>query len=58
MSICNNFTEADSFTCNNDFKINHRFDCNEGCLIYLIIWSRCVKQSLGQTLDEFSHRWI
>ena len=37
--VCNNITEADSFTCSNDqtsFKINHRFDCNERCLIYLI----------------------
>ena len=37
--VYNNFTEADSFTCSNDqtnVNINNRYDCNEGCLIYLI----------------------
>ena len=58
--VCNNITEADSFTCSNDqtnFKINHRFDCNEKCLIYLITCNRCLKQYLGQTVDEFRQRW-
>ena len=58
--VCNNITEADSLTCSNDqtkFKINHRFDCNEMCLIYLITCNRCLKQYLGQTVDEFRHRW-
>ena len=58
--VCNNITEADSFTCSNDqlnFKINHRFDCNEKCLIYLISRNRCLKQYVGQTVDEFRHRW-
>ena len=34
--VCNNITEADLFACSNDqtnFKINHRFECNERCLI-------------------------
>ena len=55
---CNNITEADSSTCSNDqtnFKINHRFDCNERCLIYLITCDRCLKQYVGQTVDEFIH---
>ena len=58
--VCNNITEADSFTCSNDqtsFKINHRFDCNERCLIYLITCNRCLKQYVGRTVDEFRHRW-
>ena len=58
--VCNNFTEEDSFTCSNDqtnFKINHSFDCNEKCLIYLITCNRCFKQYVGQTVDEFRHRW-
>ena len=57
--VCNYITEADSFTCSNDqlsFKINHRFDCNEKCLIYLITCHRCLKQYVGQTVDEFRHR--
>ena len=57
--VCHNITEADSFTCSNDetsFKINHRFDCNERCSIYLITCNRCLKQYVGQTVDEFRHR--
>ena len=41
--VCNRITKTDSFTCSNDqlsFKINHRFDCNEKCLIYLITCNR------------------
>ena len=52
--VCNNITEADSFTCSNDqtsFKINHRFDCNERYLIYLITCNRCLKQYVGPTVD-------
>ena len=52
--------EADSFTCSNDqtnFKINHRFDCNERSLIYLITCNRCLKQYIVQTVDEFRNRW-
>ena len=58
--VCNNITEADSFTCSNDqtnVKINHRFDYNERCLIYLITCNRCLKQYVGQTVDEFRHMW-
>ena len=58
--VCNNITEADSFTCSNDqtnFKINHKFGCNERCLIYLITCNRCLKQYLGQTVDECRRRW-
>ena len=59
--VCNCITEADSFTCSNDqlsFKINHRFDCNEKCLIYLIMCNRCLKQYVCQTVAEFRHRTV
>ena len=42
---CNNITEADSFVCSDDqtnFKINHRFVCNDRSLIYLITCNRCL----------------
>ena len=58
--VCNNIMEVDSFTCSNDqtnFKINHKLDCNERCLIYLITCNRCLKQYVGQMVDEFTHRW-
>ena len=52
--------DADSFTCSNDqtnFKVNHKFFCKEKCLIYLITCHRCIMQYVGQTVDEFRHRW-
>ena len=58
--VYSNITEADSLTFSNDqtnFKINHRFDCNERCLIHLITYNRCLKQYVGQTVDNFRHRW-
>ena len=56
---CNNITDTDSFICSNDqtnFKINHKFDCNEQSLIYLITCNRCFKQFLRPAADEFRHR--
>ena len=56
----NSITETDSFTCSNDqlnFKISHRFDRNEKCLIYLTTCNRCLKQYVVQIVDEFRHRW-
>ena len=58
--VCNNITEADSFTYGNDqtnFKINDKLDCNKRCLIYLITCDRCLKQYVDQTVNEFSYRW-
>ena len=58
--VCSNITEADSFTFSNDktsFKINHICDCSKRCLIYLITCNRCLKQYVGQTVDEFRYRW-
>ena len=37
--------------------MNHSFDGNEKCLIYLITCNRSLKQHVGQTVDEFRHRW-
>ena len=35
--VCKNVLETDAFTSSNDpttYKINHKFDCNEKCLVY------------------------
>ena len=32
------------------------FECNERHLIYLIRCNRCLKQYVGQMLEEFRHR--
>ena len=39
------------------YKINHKFVCNEKCLIYLITCKKCSKQFIGQTIDTFRSCW-
>ena len=56
--VCRSITENDILLCNNDqksYKFNHRFDCNEKCLIYLL--TCCQKQNVGQTVNIFRNRW-
>ena len=58
--MCKNVLETDTFTCSNDqitCKINHKFDCNGKCLVYLITCNKCLKQYIGQTVDIFRSRW-
>ena len=42
---------------NETYKINHQFECNEKCLVYLPTCKKCLKQFVGQTIDTFQHRW-
>ena len=52
--------EVDTFTCSNDqttYKINHKFDCNEKCLVNLITCNKCSRQYVGQTVDMFRSLW-
>ena len=58
--VCINVIETDTFTSavtGETFKINHRFDCDEKCLVYLLACNRCGKQDTGQTVDNFRFRW-
>ena len=58
--VCKNVLENDTFTCSYDqtaYKINHKFDCNEKCLVYLITYNKCLKQYVGQRVDMFRLRW-
>ena len=58
--VCKNVLETGTFTCSNDqttYKINHKVDCNEKCLVYLITCNKCLKQYVGQTVDTFRSRW-
>ena len=57
---CLNVNETDSIASSvtkEEYKINHCFDCNEKCLIYLLTCKVCLKQYVGQTVDEFRLRW-
>ena len=54
ISITEEFT---SFTTTKTYKINHSFDCNDKCLIYLLSCKSCGKQYVGNTIDHFRSRW-
>ena len=38
-------------------KINHSFDCNNKCLIYLLSCKSCSKQYVGNTTNHFRSKW-
>ena len=37
-------------------KINHKFDCNDRCLIYVFSCRTCGKQYTGKTTDCFRYK--
>ena len=58
--VCINVIETDTFTSTvtgESFKINHKFNCDDRCLIYLLTCNQCRKQYVGQTVDNFRFRW-
>ena len=58
--VCLNATETKTFSSNvtkKEYKINHKFNCNDKCLIYLLTSNKCMLQYVGKTVDEFRHRW-
>ena len=58
--VCLKVTETDSFTStstNKTYKINHLFNCIGECLVYLLTCWVCLKQDVGQTVDDFWNRW-
>ena len=58
--VCKYITETDTFTSSatgETCKINHRLDCNDKCLVHLLIWNKCKKHYTGQTTDNFRGRW-
>ena len=58
--VCINVIETDTFTSTvtgKTYKINHQFDCDEKCLVYLLTCNHCKKQYTGQTVDRFRLRW-
>ena len=39
------------------FQINHKLNCEEKCLIYLLKCKVCKKQHVGETMDAFQLKW-
>ena len=57
---CHNVQEIETFTkatAGKTFKINHKLNCNYKYLVYFLAYNVCLKQSLGQTVEEFRYRW-
>ena len=54
INITNKFT---SFNTKITFKINHSFDCNNKCLIYLFSCKSCSKKYVCNITDHFRSRW-
>ena len=42
---------------NETYRINHQFECNEKCSVYLLNCKKCLKQYVGQNIDTFRYRW-
>ena len=54
--VCINVTESNTFSSSVDKKeyvINHSFNCNDKCIIYLLTCNKCKMQYVGKTVDEF-----
>ena len=50
-----NVTEANMFTSTvtgKTYKINHNFDCDENCLVYLLTCKHCGIRYVGQTIAD------
>ena len=46
-----------STTTGESFKISHKLNRDDNCLIYLLTCECCDKQSVRETTDEFRLRW-
>ena len=58
--LCINVIETDTFTSTatgEGLIINHEFNCEGKCLIYLLACNKCRKQYVGQTVYSFRFRW-
>ena len=58
--ICVYINKTERFTntvTGETYKFNHKFDCMEKYLIYLLTCNKCRKHYVGQTVDTFCYRW-
>ena len=52
---CRNVKETETFTnttTGKAFKINHKLNCSDKCLVYLLSCNVCLKQYICQTVEE------
>ena len=57
---CHNIRTTDcfnSYVTKANYKINHKFDCDSKCVIYLLSCRVCNLQYVGSTVVKFRFRW-
>ena len=60
LQVCFNVTEIKTFSSTvtkKEYIINHKFSCNDKCLIYMLVCEKCMLQYVAKTVDEFQLRW-
>ena len=58
--VCINVNETSILTSTvtgETYIINHSFECNERCLVYLLTCNKCTMQYVGETIGQFQSRW-
>ena len=55
--VCLNIHKTDTFISTTTGESFHKLNCNDNCLIYLLICKCCGKQYVEETTDEFRLRW-
>ena len=53
--VCINVTESNNFSSSVDKKeyvVNHSFNRNDKCIIYLLTYNKCKIQYVGKTVDD------
>ena len=53
----NNTDVFQSFFTKESYKINHKFDCDSKCIIYVFSRKTCGLQYVGSTVERFRFRW-
>ena len=57
--VCLNIADTKAFSSTvtkKECKINHKFNCNEKCLIYVITCNKWMLQYVGKTINKFQPR--
>ena len=58
--VCEVISEIDTFpsiVTGENSKINHKFNCNDKCIVYLVTCNIRIKQYTSQTTESFTSRW-
>ena len=57
LNVINQTNTVSSTVTGKTYKINHKFDFDENCLVYLLKCKHCGIQYVGQPVADFCYRW-